>query len=167
MDHRGYGLQREQELALKNAGMELLQNTFVHRHHQLPKSKAILTSSSPILANSYRKAKYSVRCLLWGLTPCSMMDSRVFTKRVTHERLPMSSTGPSMSSELAATTARVGIAHSTQSTKSSSASPNKGIHQNSCSVLLSELSSLSTAWITTQPKLREHQGLEMLKGSSN
>lgn len=59
-----------------------------------------LTSSSPILANSNRKAKYSVRCLLCGFTPCSMMDSSVLTKRVTQERLPMSSTGPSMSSEL-------------------------------------------------------------------
>lgn len=60
----------------------------------------LLTSSSPIFANSYRKAKYSVRCLLCGFTPCSMIDSSVLTKRVTQERLPMSSTGPSMSSEL-------------------------------------------------------------------
>lgn len=62
--------------------------------------KTQFTSSSPILANSYRKAKYSVRCLLWGLTPCSMIERRVLTKRVTQDRLPISSTGPSMSSEL-------------------------------------------------------------------
>lgn len=52
MDHCGYGLQREQELALKNTGMELHENTSVHRQEQPPKSKAVLTSSSPILANS-------------------------------------------------------------------------------------------------------------------
>lgn len=97
MDHDGNGLQGQQELALQTGAASV--GSSHHLFFELPLLQP-LTSSSPILANSYRKAKYSVRCLLWGLTPCSMMDRRVFTKRVTQERLPMSSTGPSMSSEL-------------------------------------------------------------------